>query len=92
MSKRWSGRWRGRVAGTVAGCEVDALWPDHRVIAELDGWANHSGRSAAGRDREQTNRLQLHGFTVLRFMHGDVTHRPGAVAATVAAALTASRT
>jgi predicted transcriptional regulator of viral defense system len=76
----------------VAGREVDALWPAQRVVVELDGWANHSGRRAAAQDREKTNRLQLAGFLVLRFLHGDVVGRPARVAEAVRRALAAQST
>jgi hypothetical protein len=69
------------------GLEVDALWRRQRVVVELDGWAHHRGRRAAAWDREKTNRLQLAGFVVLRFLHADVVGRPAHVAAEVAQAL-----
>jgi very-short-patch-repair endonuclease len=71
----------------VAGFEVDALWPAERVVVELDGWAHHQGRAAAARDRHKTNRLQLAGHRVLRFMHGDLAQRPDDVAAAIRGAL-----
>lgn len=77
---------------TANGYEIDALWPDERVVVELDGWAHHAGREAAGRDRDKTNRLQVAGYLVLRFLHGDVANRPTRVAAAIRDALTASRT
>lgn len=76
-------------AGTEEG-EVDALWPDQRVVVEMDGWAHHKERQAAGRDRDKTNRLQLRGYTVLRFLHGDLVHRSREVAAAIRAALAQS--
>jgi len=71
----------------AAGFEVDALWPDQRVVVEMDGWADHSGRQAAAKDRDKTNRLQAAGYLVLRFMHGDLVARPAEVAATIRGAL-----
>jgi len=64
----------------TAGYEVDALWPEERLVVELDGWENHKERHAAAQDRDKTNRLQLAGYQVLRFMHGDLVRRPTAVA------------
>jgi len=89
-----AGLTQPRLNANVAGYEVDALWRDERLVVELDGWAHHAGRRAAGRDRAKTNRLQLHGFTVLRFLHGDLVGRPQDVADAIAEALTraASRT
>jgi very-short-patch-repair endonuclease len=54
---------------------------------ELDGWAHHKERAAAARDREKTNRLQVAGYLVLRFLHGDLVGRPAAVAEAIRAAL-----
>jgi len=67
----------------VHGCEVDAWWPQRRVAVELDGWQSHGTRRAFQRDREKGNRLALHGVTLLRFTHRDVTSRPERVAAEV---------
>ena len=71
----------------IEGYEVDALWRDQGVVVELDGWAHHRGREAAARDREKTNALQVAGFVVLRFLHGDIARRPREVAAAVRKAL-----
>jgi Protein of unknown function (DUF559)/Transcriptional regulator, AbiEi antitoxin len=75
----------------AAGLEVDALWPAQRLVVELDGWAHHKERHAAAWDREKTNRLQLAGYDVLRFMHGDLVAGPGRVAGAICAALAADR-
>jgi len=82
---------RPRLNATVASVRVDALWPAERVTVELDGWAHHKERDAAAWDREKTNRLQLAGYEVLRFMHGDLVHTPQRVAQTIRAALAAGR-
>ncbi|HEX7292638.1 MAG TPA: DUF559 domain-containing protein [Conexibacter sp.] len=74
---------RPRLNAPAAGFEVDALWPDQRLVVELDGWADHKERRAAMRDRHKTNRLQAAGYVVLRFMHGDLLARPADVAATI---------
>jgi very-short-patch-repair endonuclease len=71
----------------VAGLRVDAVWQQQRVVVELDGWAHHKERAAAAWDREKTNRLQLAGYQVLRFMHGDLVRRPNDVAQTIRVAL-----
>jgi very-short-patch-repair endonuclease len=51
----------------VAGYEVDAYWPDRRLIVELDGWAFHRTRAAFEQDRVRDAALQLAGCRVLRF-------------------------
>lgn len=75
----------------VAGVRVDALWPERRLVVELDGWAHHKERAAAAWDREKTNRLQLAGYDVLRFMHGDLVRAPDEVAAAIRAVLSPGR-
>lgn len=75
-----SGLPRPHLNAPAAGFEVDALWPDERIVVELDGWADHRDRAAAARDRDKTNRLQVAGYVVLRFLHGDVVSRPAEVA------------
>jgi very-short-patch-repair endonuclease len=69
------------------GFKVDACWPAHRLVVELDGWAFHYTRRAFEQDRERANVLQTHGWRVLRFTYGHVVRHPAGVAATVAAAL-----
>lgn len=75
----------------IGDMEVDACWPDRRVVAELDGWHAHMTRAAFVRDRERSNALQTRGWIVLRFTHGQVMREPGAVARTIAGALAAGR-
>jgi hypothetical protein len=67
--------------------EVDACWPDARLVVELDGWDSHHTRQAFQRDRTRSNDLQAEGWTVLRFTHADVVYRPADTAARVARGL-----
>ncbi|MFL5817642.1 MAG: DUF559 domain-containing protein [Conexibacter sp.] len=60
----------------TASMEVDGAWPRARLVVELDGWATHHTRQAFQRDRTRSNDLQADGWTVLRFTHADVVHRP----------------
>jgi very-short-patch-repair endonuclease len=71
----------------IGDMEVDACWPDHRVVAELDGWGVHSTREAFVRDRVRANELQTNGWLVLRFTHGQVVREPDSVARTIGLAL-----
>jgi very-short-patch-repair endonuclease len=46
--------------------EVDALWPDRRVIVEIDHYATHGHRTAFERDRVRDTELQIAGFRTSR--------------------------
>lgn len=83
---------RPRLNAPAAGFEVDALWPAERLVVELDGWADHKERAAAARDRDKTNRLQVAGFVVLRFMYGDVVSDPERVVSVLRDALQSTST
>jgi hypothetical protein len=50
----------------VAGLTVDALWPDERLVVELDGFAYHGTRAAFEGDRVRDERLHRAGYRVLR--------------------------
>ncbi len=66
---------------------LDFVWPEQRVVVEVDGWEAHRTRAAFQHDRTTTNALQLAGYVVLRFTWEDVTRRPALVAAQVRRAL-----
>lgn len=67
----------------VAGYEVDAVWPDQRLVVELDGHAFHRTRAAFERDRIRDAALQLAGFRVLRFTYRRIEAEPTAVVESV---------
>jgi very-short-patch-repair endonuclease len=67
--------------------EVDACWPQARLVVELDGRGAHHTRQAFQRDRTRSNELQADGWTVLRFTHADVVYRSTDTAARVARVL-----
>lgn len=46
--------------------EADCLWPEQRVVVELDGAAAHRTRVAFESDRERDRRLQAAGWRVVR--------------------------
>jgi hypothetical protein len=54
------------MAATVAGWEVDALFPEEKVIVELDGWAFHSSRQSFEDDRERDACTLAAGHVTLR--------------------------
>jgi very-short-patch-repair endonuclease/predicted transcriptional regulator of viral defense system len=71
----------------LRGRRMDFLWPYERVVVETDGWQGHGTRSAFQADRTISNRLQLDGYTILRFTHSDVARRPAHVARQIRQAL-----
>jgi hypothetical protein len=49
--------------------EVDAYWPAHRLVVEMDGWEFHSHRAAFERDRARDAAMQAAGYRVIRLTH-----------------------
>jgi very-short-patch-repair endonuclease len=52
--------------GLVCGYEVDLHWPEHRLVAELDGYAYHAHRRAFEADRERNIVLAAAGHRTVR--------------------------
>jgi very-short-patch-repair endonuclease len=71
----------------VKGWEVDALWPNQRLVVEVDGYAFHASRQAFERDRKRDAAMQLEGHRVIRLTWRQVADEPHAVVATLARAL-----
>jgi very-short-patch-repair endonuclease len=67
--------------------EVDFLWPEHRLVVEVDGYAFHSHRRAFERDRERDAALAATGYLVIRVTWRQLTANPAAVTARIASAL-----
>lgn len=65
---------------SVEGLEVDFLWKDKWLVAELDGRRHHRGRAAFERDRRRDRALVLAGYRVMRFTYGDIHGDAGGVA------------
>lgn len=66
----------------VAGVRVDAVWPDHRVVVEIDGAATHAHQ--LDRDHRNAARLRAAGYDVLRFTWHMLTQSPQVVVAQIA--------
>lgn len=67
---RLCARWRlpsPLVNVLVHGCEVDAYWPEHRLVVELDGRENHSTPAQRRRDHARDVALRAHGISVVRY-------------------------
>jgi very-short-patch-repair endonuclease len=50
----------------VEGFEVDFLWPDQKLIVEVDGYAFHAGKQSFERDRDRDAALAARGYVVMR--------------------------
>jgi very-short-patch-repair endonuclease len=61
--------------------QVDCLWPDARLIAELDGWKTHGTKRAFRKDRKRDRRLGARGFHVVRITEDQVLDEPTELAA-----------
>jgi hypothetical protein len=75
----------------VAGYEVDALWPEQRLIVEVDGYQFHSTRAAFERDRARDAVLRLAGYDVVHVSHRQLEADPAVVVRLIASLLEASR-
>lgn len=76
-----------RLNARVSGYEVDAFWPEHHVVVEVDGLSFHSSPSSFERDRAKGAALSAAGLTVLRVTWRQLTGEPLPFLARLAAAL-----
>ncbi len=67
---------RPRINVEVAGYEVDALFPTHKLIVELDGYRYHSTRQAFERDRERDAVTLSAGYRTVRITWTRMTQAP----------------
>jgi very-short-patch-repair endonuclease len=70
--------------------EVDALWPDARLIVELDSWEFHAHRAAFEKDRDRDTDHLLAGYRTIRVTHRRLSEEPDRLAAQIRALLAAS--
>ena len=66
---------------------VDFLWPDARLVVEVDDFRTHGRREMFESDRARDAWLQLRGYRVLRFTWRMLHDRPEHVVRTLRAAL-----
>ena len=57
------------INGIVEGIEVDAHWPEARLIVELDSYEFHAHRKAFEDDRARDARLQAANWRTVRLTH-----------------------
>ena len=62
---------------TLLGYEIDALFPEQRLIVELDGWEFHSDRGSFESNRDRDAELLANGFRTVRITWERLTTRPG---------------
>jgi very-short-patch-repair endonuclease len=60
----------------LLGYVVDALWPQQRLIVEVDGYTYHSHRAAFERDRARDQQLTAAGYRVIRITWIQLRDRP----------------
>jgi very-short-patch-repair endonuclease len=68
----------------VAGWEVDAVWPRHMLVVEVDGFAYHGNRAAFERDRRKDAALMAAGYRVVRITWRRLVYEPHEVVALLA--------
>jgi very-short-patch-repair endonuclease len=78
---------RPRTNVRIGRYEVDLLWPEQRLIVEVDGYAFHSTRAAFERDRARDAELIAAGYHVIRVTWRQLVEEPEATVALLAAAL-----
>lgn len=67
--------------------EVDFAWPEHRLVAELDGHATHATRAGFERDRQRDRALAATGWRVVRITWRQLRDEPDQVIADLATML-----
>ena len=71
----------------IAGYTVDLLWPDHRVVFEIDGYNFHMSRFAFDRDRRKDAALKAAGYDPNRLSRDQVMFEPYVAIAAISAAI-----
>jgi very-short-patch-repair endonuclease len=71
--------------------KVDALWPDHRLAVEINGYAAHSSPWAHDRDHRKEQYLLAEGLATRRFTAVQAIDEPVLVIARIAVALAAQK-
>jgi very-short-patch-repair endonuclease len=79
---------RPQVNVKVHGMRVDAYWPDHRLVVEIDGIQGHSTERQLRRDHARDLTLRSKGETVRRYTEPQILIQGDAVLADLLEALT----
>jgi very-short-patch-repair endonuclease len=75
------------VNARVLGYEVDFLWPEQRLVVEVDGYQFHGHRQSFESDRRRDQLLVAAGYRVVRVTWIQLRDEPIAVIASIAQAL-----
>jgi hypothetical protein len=75
----------------VAGYELDAFFPEYKLIVELDSYGYHSDRETFESDRDRDADTLLAGLATVRITHYRITRTPDREAARFAKILEARR-
>ncbi len=67
----------------VLGREVDALWPEAKLVAELDSWEHHGHRGAFERDRARDPKFLIAGYRTIRITHRRLDREPSELASEI---------
>jgi very-short-patch-repair endonuclease len=71
----------------IEGWPADFVWPEHRLLVEVDGYPFHGHRRAFERDRRRDAAHVSAGYVVIRFTWRQLTEESLVVVATIARAL-----
>ena len=69
------------------GHQVDAVWPEHKLVVEVDSWGFHRDRKGFENDRARDAILVAHGYRVIRFTATQLDEQPLVVIGQLSAAL-----
>jgi very-short-patch-repair endonuclease len=69
--------------------QVDCLWPEARLIAELDDWQSHGTKRGFRKDRKRDRRLGASGYRVVRITEDQIRSEPAALASDLQASVIA---
>ncbi|MDX6622529.1 MAG: hypothetical protein QOE75_461 [Solirubrobacterales bacterium] len=72
--------------------QADCLWPDQRLIVELDSWSAHGTRSAFRNDKARDRKLAVAGYTTTRIPWAALDDEPAEIAADLHRLLGLNRT
>jgi very-short-patch-repair endonuclease len=69
--------------------QVDCLWPEARIVAELDDWKSHGTKRGFRKDRKRDRRLGVAGYRVVRITEDQILNEPDVLACDLQASVIA---